>query len=126
VTTEARPQTAPADAGAIRESPLLKRRFTRPDVDPYDELQWELRTAVIAGPDGQPVFEQKDVEFPASWSQNATNVVVTDVVATTLSNVTPQDGGVFNAATRTITWTAPASGCPSSSTRYSSTGMRSA
>ncbi len=61
----------------------ITRFFTRPDVDPYGELEcpdgqpsgWELRTAVIEGADGKPVFEQKDVEFPKSWSQNATNVV---------------------------------------------------
>ena len=75
MTTETTPQTARTDVGAIRESPLLTRHFTRPDVDPYDDLEWELRTAVIAGADGEPVFQQKDVEFPAGWSQNATNVV---------------------------------------------------
>ena len=53
----------------------LSRFFTRPGVDPFDEVEWERRTARIEGPDGQPVFEQPDVEFPAFWSQNATNVV---------------------------------------------------
>ncbi len=53
----------------------IQRLFTRPDVDPYDELAWEPRTAVIAAADGAPIFEQRDIEFPASWSQNATNVV---------------------------------------------------
>jgi len=54
---------------------LVQRFFTRPGVDPFDEVEWERRTARIEGPDGQPVFEQPDVEFPAFWSQNATNVV---------------------------------------------------
>ncbi|MCH7999244.1 MAG: vitamin B12-dependent ribonucleotide reductase, partial [Chloroflexi bacterium] len=63
------------DVEARQASPL-RRHFTRPDVDPYDELEWESdRTAIIAGADGEPVFEQKGVEFPASWSQNATNIV---------------------------------------------------
>jgi ribonucleoside-diphosphate reductase alpha chain len=53
----------------------IERYFTKPEVDPYDELEWELRTAGIEGADGKAVFEQKDVEFPVSWSQNATNVV---------------------------------------------------
>ena len=76
MTLDTRPNTTQTDVGAIRESPLIQRRFTTPDVDPYDELQWEDdRTAVIAGADGTPVFEQRDVEFPESWSQNATNVV---------------------------------------------------
>jgi len=54
----------------------LERFNTRPGVDPMSELEWELRTAVITGEDGRVVFEQKDVEVPRSWSQTATNVVV--------------------------------------------------
>ncbi len=76
MTTETRGDTAGTDVGAIRQSPLLRRHFTTPGVEPYDELQWESdRTAVIAGADGKPVFEQVGVEFPSGWSQNATNVV---------------------------------------------------
>ncbi len=57
-------------------SPLtLQRHFTTPAVDPYDEVRWKLRTALIVGVDGTPVFEQREVEFPVAWSQNATNVV---------------------------------------------------
>src|SRR5215208_4387117 len=52
------------------------RRFTRADVHPYDEIEWELRTAAISSETGKTVFEQKDVEVPKSWSQLATNVVV--------------------------------------------------
>src|SRR5215212_2474696 len=52
------------------------RRFTRADVHPYDEIEWELRTAAIASETGKTVFEQKDVEVPKAWSQLATNVVV--------------------------------------------------
>jgi ribonucleoside-diphosphate reductase alpha chain len=52
------------------------RKFTQPGVHPYDELEWELRTAAISSETGKTVFEQKDVEVPKSWSQLATNVVV--------------------------------------------------
>jgi ribonucleoside-diphosphate reductase alpha chain len=52
------------------------RRWTRPGVHPYDEIQWEVRTASIGNESGKTVFEQKDVEVPAFWSQLATNVVV--------------------------------------------------
>jgi ribonucleoside-diphosphate reductase alpha chain len=55
---------------------LFERHFTRPGVHPYDELEWERRTAAILNDRGQVVFEQKDVEVPKSWSQLATNVVV--------------------------------------------------
>src|SRR5215831_12469770 len=53
----------------------VPRYFTTPGVDPADELAWEQRTASISGEDGRPVFEQKDVEVPKSWSMLATNVV---------------------------------------------------
>jgi ribonucleoside-diphosphate reductase alpha chain len=50
------------------------RYFTIPGVDPFEQLEWELRDAHIPGKDG-PTFEQKDVEFPKFWSQTATNIV---------------------------------------------------
>ena len=54
----------------------ISRHFTTPDVDPFDTVEWELRSATIANEKGESVFEQNDVEIPASWSQLATNVVV--------------------------------------------------
>ena len=54
----------------------FERRWTRRGVHPYDEIPWEIRTAAIGNESGKLVFEQKDVEVPASWSQLATNVVV--------------------------------------------------
>jgi ribonucleoside-diphosphate reductase alpha chain len=52
----------------------VKRYFTIPGRDPFEELEWELRDAFIAGKD-KPTFEQKGVEFPKFWSQTATNIV---------------------------------------------------
>ena len=52
------------------------RRWTTPGVHPYDEIEWETRTASIGNESGKLVFEQKDVEVPKSWSQLAVNVVV--------------------------------------------------
>ena len=52
------------------------RRWTTAGIHPYDEIAWETRTASIGNESGKSVFEQKDVEVPASWSQLATNVVV--------------------------------------------------
>src|SRR5271170_643686 len=43
---------------------------------PYDEVQWELRTASIGNDKGAVIFEQRDVEAPADWSQTDTNIVV--------------------------------------------------
>ena len=42
---------------------------------PYDEVRWELRTASIGNDKGAVIFEQRDVEIPADWSQTATNIV---------------------------------------------------
>ena len=54
----------------------LGRLFTSQGVDPYDEVVWERREARITNmADGSVAFEQADVEFPADWSQNATNIV---------------------------------------------------
>src|SRR5687768_15876883 len=64
------------------------RYFTRDGVDPFGEVDWELRDATIKGADGQVYFEQRDVEFPRSWSQTATNVVVQKYFRGTLN--TPQ------------------------------------
>src|SRR5881409_2927496 len=52
----------------------VRRYFTIPGRDPFDEVEWETRDAFIAGKD-KPVFEQKGVEFPKFWSQTATNIV---------------------------------------------------
>src|SRR5882757_4329342 len=56
---------------------VIERRFTSPGVHPYDELDWEKRDAIIGDPqaEGGPAFQQTDVEFPKTWSQNATNIV---------------------------------------------------
>ncbi|MBX3287449.1 MAG: vitamin B12-dependent ribonucleotide reductase, partial [Actinobacteria bacterium] len=54
----------------------IRRHFTTEGVHPYDEVTWERRDARITNfRDGSVAFEQLDVEFPASWSLNATNIV---------------------------------------------------
>src|SRR5262245_11568577 len=54
------------------------RYFTarlQPGETPYDEVQWETRTATIGSDKGDVIFEQREVEVPSSWSQTATNIV---------------------------------------------------
>jgi ribonucleoside-diphosphate reductase alpha chain len=51
------------------------RRFSRDGVSPYDEVQWEKRTALITDNKGNTIFEQKDVDVPLDWSMTATNIV---------------------------------------------------
>ena len=52
----------------------IERRFSSPGTHPFDEIEWEIRDAMIGDPEA-PAFEQRGVEFPKSWSQNATNIV---------------------------------------------------
>jgi len=64
---------------AERTGVNFPRYFTQklePGRTPYDEIQWELRTAAIGNDKGAIIFEQNDVEVPADWSQTATNIVV--------------------------------------------------
>ncbi len=52
----------------------VRRYFTIPGRDPFDEIEWERRDAFIPGKE-RPAFDQKGVEFPRFWSQTATNIV---------------------------------------------------
>ena len=56
------------------EGVVVERRLTREGVHPFDEIEWEIRDAIIGDP-AKPAFEQRGVEFPRAWSQNATNIV---------------------------------------------------
>jgi ribonucleoside-diphosphate reductase alpha chain len=53
-----------------------ERVFSREGIDPFDEVEWEMRSAVIGNEKGELVFEQREVEIPRFWSQQATNIVV--------------------------------------------------
>ena len=62
--------------GQSRKGLQVRRLFTTDDAHPYDELTWQRRDAVITNwRDGSTAFEQRDLEFPTTWSQNATNIV---------------------------------------------------
>ena len=54
----------------------IERRFTIESHDPYESSAWNRRESRIANPDGSVVFEMKDVEVPSSWSQVATDIIV--------------------------------------------------
>lgn len=75
IATQA-PATPLAENTVVNETASLavRRYFTIPGRDPFDEIDWEIRDAFIPGKD-KPVFDQKDVEFPKFWSQTATNIV---------------------------------------------------
>ncbi|RIK46155.1 MAG: vitamin B12-dependent ribonucleotide reductase [Chloroflexi bacterium] len=54
----------------------VRRVFTSAGIDPYSSTAWERRTSRITNPDGSVVFEMSDAEIPASWSQVATDIMV--------------------------------------------------
>jgi ribonucleoside-diphosphate reductase alpha chain len=81
--------TREGDVEVIREGLTFTRYFTTEGVHPFDQVDWETRDAVIPNfKEGGNAFEQRDVEFPASWSQNATNIVAQKYFRGTLG--TPQ------------------------------------
>ena len=68
------PRSAQGTTATTRRGIGIERRFSTPGVHPFDQIEWEIRDAVIGDPEN-PAFEQRGVEFPKSWSQNATNIV---------------------------------------------------
>src|SRR5687768_12926537 len=66
------PGAAPVGAPGLE----FERFFSREGLDPFDEIEWETRSAVIGNEKGELVFEQRDVEMPRFWTQQATNIVV--------------------------------------------------
>jgi ribonucleoside-diphosphate reductase alpha chain len=76
-TTPAAPANTTPNQSQKKKSPGLsfRRLFTKAGVSPYDEIEWELRTASITDAQGNTIFEQKDVEVPKDWSMTATNIV---------------------------------------------------
>jgi ribonucleoside-diphosphate reductase alpha chain len=68
------PQSSVAEVVQSGRALTIERVFTTPGIHPFDTVEWELRDARIAHGD-RVAFEQLAVEFPKSWSQNATNIV---------------------------------------------------
>ena len=71
--SHSRSAAAPAITAA-GDGVSIPRRFTEAGTHPFECVEWEIRDALIGDP-AAPAFEQKDVEFPKSWSPNATNIV---------------------------------------------------
>ncbi len=68
------PHPTIAEDTSAGEALVVKRLFTSPETHPFETVEWELRNARIGHGD-RVAFEQENVEFPKSWSQNATNIV---------------------------------------------------
>src|SRR5665213_995986 len=61
---------------AAKKSLRLERVFSDKTVKPFDQIEWDKRTAEITDDGGKVIFKQENVEVPKSWSQLATKVVV--------------------------------------------------
>src|SRR5271170_8513608 len=68
------PHTAVAEVASSGRPLTIRRVLTTSGVHPFETVEWELRDARIGHGD-RVAFEQRHVEFPKSWSQNATNIV---------------------------------------------------
>ncbi|GAC1410155.1 MAG: hypothetical protein NVSMB57_03630 [Actinomycetota bacterium] len=61
---------------ALQKGLAVKRYFTKANVHPYEEVEWDIRDALIPNfKEGGFAFEQRNVQFPVDWSVNATNIV---------------------------------------------------
>ncbi len=62
-------------SGANEKGLVFHRVFTEEGKHPYEEVEWELRDAVVSNEKGEVVFKQENVEFPSFWSLNASQIV---------------------------------------------------
>jgi len=87
VTPSAAPATTKKASGLA-----FRRFFTKAGVSPYDEIEWEKRTAQITDSKGGIIFEQKAVEIPKDWSMTATNIVASKYLHGTIGTPERETG----------------------------------
>ena len=73
-TSVARP--VKSNGNHAKKSLRIERTFSNARVKPFDQIEWEQRTAEITDDAGKVIFKQENVEVPKSWSVLATKVVV--------------------------------------------------
>ncbi len=97
--------TEPSKVAGAQDGMKVASIFATPGVHPFDEVEWEKRSAHIGDSGGATIFEQQDVSVPAEWSQLATNVVASKYFYG--ENGTEQRetsiGDLIHRVTRTIT-----------------------
>ncbi len=95
-TASATPTTATTTQNAAQKKKAtgltFRRLFSKAGVSPYDEIEWELRTAAITDAKGNIIFEQKDVETPKDWSMTATNLVASKYLHGTIGTSERETG----------------------------------
>jgi len=91
--------------GGKRKTLKIERVFSKPDVHPFDEVEWERRTAEITDECGKVIFKQENVEVPKFWSMLATKVVCSKYFYGDPQNPDERENSVrqlINRVTRTI------------------------
>ncbi|MCY4672569.1 MAG: vitamin B12-dependent ribonucleotide reductase [Bacteroidetes bacterium] len=103
------PPSSPTES--TKDGLSIERVFSTEGENALDSVEWERRDAVIKNPQGELVFEQKEVEFPKDWSPLATNVVASKYFYGDQANIylDPDEGGreyslrqLIHRVTRTI------------------------
>ena len=67
---------SPAPAPAVSAGLTFEARFATPGISPFDEIEWDHRTAEITDDSGKAMFRQENVEVPKAWSELATKIAV--------------------------------------------------
>ena len=107
-----RPKSSSASSARKRKRGLrFERVFSDPKISPFDQLEWERRTAEITDDGGKVIFKQEDIEVPKNWSPLATKIAVSKYFYGDIANGTdPYKGGretsvkqLIHRVTRTIT-----------------------
>jgi ribonucleoside-diphosphate reductase alpha chain len=81
----------------------FQRFFSQEGVSPFDEIEWERRTAEITDDSGKVIFRQEDVEVPKSWSALATKIAVSKYFYGDIANGTdPRKGGRENSVRQLV------------------------
>ena len=60
---------------AAQKGLTFQRKYTRDDINVFDQFEYDYRTSVIRNPSGEIVFEMNNVEVPKQWSQIATDIL---------------------------------------------------
>ena len=84
-----------SSSAAFHKGLKIERVFSTEGMNALDSTEWEKRDAAIKNPQGESVFEQRDVEFPKDWSALATNVVASKYFYGDLAktHMEPDEGG---------------------------------
>ena len=70
-----------SENSATKRGLQFRRKYTRDDVNVFEQFEYDYRTSVIRNPSGEVVFEMTNVEVPKQWSQIATDILAGNSIA---------------------------------------------